>query len=112
MRARAEEFAATLASLATGLVVELRAGESAIGGGAAPTVGLPTTLIALAHTTAAAERLAATLRAGSPPVVARVADERVLIDLRTIDPADQPELGAAIAAAVRILAGATPRTAE
>ena len=111
MRVRAEAFAATLARAATGLVVELREGESAIGGGAAPTVGLPTTLIALRHATAGVDRLAAALRGGTPPVVVRVADDRVLVDLRTIDPADEADLGAAIAAAVRLAAGAAPRTA-
>ena len=64
------------------------------------------------HPTAGAERLAAALRAGAPPVVVRVADDRVLVDLRTVDPADQVELGAAIATAVRIAAGAAPRTVK
>jgi L-seryl-tRNA(Ser) seleniumtransferase len=112
LRARAEAFAETLARTATGLAVDLREGESAVGGGAAPTVGLPTTLVALAHATAGADRLATALRAGRPPVIARVADDRVLVDLRTVEPADEAELGAAIAAAARIAADTAPRTAK
>ena len=41
-------------------------------------------------------RLAAALRAGSPPVVVRVAENRLLIDLRTVDVADEPALRSAL----------------
>jgi L-seryl-tRNA(Ser) seleniumtransferase len=44
-----------------------------------------------------AATLAARLRGGTPPVVGRVADDRVLLDLRTVQPDDEPGLRAALA---------------
>jgi L-seryl-tRNA(Ser) seleniumtransferase len=44
---------------------------------------------------------AAALRAGGPPVVARVAEDRLLLDLRTVDPAEEPALLDALAAVFR-----------
>ena len=99
LRARARAFALALGEAAPGLEVEVREGESAVGGGAAPTVGVPTSLVALAHPLAGAFRLAARLREGYPPVVARVAEDRVLLDLRTVEPSDEPALLAAVRAA-------------
>ncbi|HEY7351542.1 MAG TPA: L-seryl-tRNA(Sec) selenium transferase [Terriglobales bacterium] len=65
---------------------ELIDGESLIGGGSAPSATLPTTIIALSSRTMSAETLSARLRFASPPVVARVEDGRVLLDLRTVFP--------------------------
>ena len=39
---------------------------------------------------------AATLRAGTPAVVGRIEDDRLILDLRTVDPARDEELGAAV----------------
>jgi len=55
-----------------------------IGGGAAPSAVLPTRLIALTHTDLSADELSAQLRASAPPVIARVEEGRVLLDLRTV----------------------------
>jgi len=68
------------------LRAELREGESLIGGGSAPSATLPTTLIALTCYSLSADDLAARLRAAEPPVVARVEEGRVLLDLRTVFP--------------------------
>ncbi len=57
-------------------------GESTVGGGSLPGETLPTRLLAL--TVAAPNALAARLRAENPPIVARVAAERVLFDPRTV----------------------------
>jgi L-seryl-tRNA(Ser) seleniumtransferase len=70
--------------------VELLDGESMIGGGAAPSTVLPTRLLSLTSKELPPDRLAAALRASSPPVVARVEQGRVLLDLRTVFP-DQDE---------------------
>jgi len=80
--------AAVAASLPTSFGVELIDGQSAIGGGSAPDVELPTRLIALTRSGMPADDLAARLRAGSPPIVARIQDGRVLLDLRTVAPED------------------------
>jgi L-seryl-tRNA(Ser) seleniumtransferase len=71
---------------ATGLVVELTEGDSAIGGGAAPSATLPTCLLAVSSQHVTASELAARLRAGAPAIIARVEQGRVLLDLRTVFP--------------------------
>jgi len=58
--------------------------ESAIGGGAGPTAKLKTVAIALAHQQLSAEEIERHLRSSKPPVIARIAENRVLIDLRTV----------------------------
>jgi L-seryl-tRNA(Ser) seleniumtransferase len=81
---RAERVAVKVAS--PKLQVEIVDGESVIGGGAAPSSILPTRLIALSCAGVSADELSARLRAANPPVIARVEDGRVLLDLRTVFP--------------------------
>jgi L-seryl-tRNA(Ser) seleniumtransferase len=100
MAARAQAFARALGQARPGLDVAVREGASAAGGGAAPAVDLPTTLVTLACPGRKADDLAAALRRGQPPVVARVADDRLVLDLRTVDPADEAALLRALLAAV------------
>lgn len=73
------------------LRAELTEGESLIGGGAAPSATLPTTLVAVTCHSLSADELAARLRAAEPPVLARVDEGRVLLDLRTVFP-EQDEI--------------------
>jgi len=68
------------------LVLELVDGESLIGGGAAPSASLPTCLIAVSLSHKDADEISKRLRAADPPVVARVDEGRVLLDLRTVFP--------------------------
>ncbi|HEY1270761.1 MAG TPA: L-seryl-tRNA(Sec) selenium transferase, partial [Terriglobales bacterium] len=68
------------------LSVELIDGESVIGGGAAPSAVLPTRLLAMSHKDLSADELAAHLRQAQVPIVARVEEGRVLLDLRTVFP--------------------------
>jgi len=68
------------------------AGQSAIGGGSGPNVHPPTALIALEHGTLSADDLELKLRQFLPPVIARIADGLVLIDLRTVSVHEEPEL--------------------
>jgi L-seryl-tRNA(Ser) seleniumtransferase len=81
---RAEEIVARVKSAR--LKLELLDGESVIGGGAAPSAVLATRLIALTHSHFSADELNAHLRAHTPPVIARVEEGRVLLDLRTVFP--------------------------
>lgn len=67
-------------------------GESAVGGGSGPNVHPPTALIALKHDRLTADEIAQTLRSSSPPVIARIADGLVLLDLRTVSPDEEPVL--------------------
>ena len=87
--ARAQALAAALAS--EGWRVELRPGESVAGGGSTPGQTLPTTLVAITDPARSAAELERRLRAGSPPVIARVEEDRLLIDLRTVFP-EQDEM--------------------
>ncbi|HEX4823492.1 MAG TPA: L-seryl-tRNA(Sec) selenium transferase [Candidatus Polarisedimenticolaceae bacterium] len=59
-------------------------GVSRPGGGSSPVGEIPTVLLAIEHASPA--KLEAALRRGDPPVIARVADDRVLLDLRTVLP--------------------------
>jgi L-seryl-tRNA(Ser) seleniumtransferase len=72
------------------LRVRVEAGESVIGGGSTPDRSLPTYLIVIEDEDAAAEERR--LRANNPPVIARIERERVVIDLRTVLPEEEPAL--------------------
>ena len=74
------------------LKLELRDGESVIGGGAAPSAVLPTRLIALTHADLSADEINARLRAHVPSIIARVEEGRVLLDLRTVFPEQDANL--------------------
>jgi L-seryl-tRNA(Ser) seleniumtransferase len=73
------------------------AGESAVGGGSFPGAALPTSLVALTPGALGADALALRLRLSRPPVVARVADGRVMLDARTLADADLPVIAAVLA---------------
>ncbi len=87
IRRRAERVAAAVPG------AEVVAGESVIGGGSTPEQTLPTWLVALAGNVVETE---AALRRNNPPVIARIADERLLIDLRTVFPDEEEALVAAL----------------
>jgi len=89
--ARAHRVIGMLAD-ATGIRADAIDGFSTIGGGSAPGSSLPTTLIAVEAAGASAAALEARLRAGDPAVVARIQDDRVVLDLRTVDEAEEETL--------------------
>ena len=80
------------------LSLKLVAGFSTSGGGALPTLRLPSPQIALTSSEMSAEQLEAALRAAPVPVVGRIAKGVLLLDTRTILDDDIPYLLAAIAA--------------
>ena len=82
VRACAVALAETLQ--ARGWTTSVIDGESAIGGGSAPGVTVPTALVQLAWTGWSADRLEAWLRALDTPVIARIQHETVVLDLRTV----------------------------
>jgi L-seryl-tRNA(Ser) seleniumtransferase len=92
---RAEALAARVA--APKLTVEIVDGESILGGGAAPSSVLPTRVLALTCEGLSADELASRLRGSEPPIIARVEDGRVLLDLRTVFPEQDEALGDALA---------------
>ncbi len=93
---RAEAVAAAASSSA--VTVEIIPGESVIGGGAAPSAVLPTRLLAVTSTGLSADEMSARLRTSQPPVIARVEEGRVLLDLRTVFPEQDEKVIAAIRA--------------
>ena len=96
--ARAGRMAAALPS---GLGVEVVDGHSTIGGGSAPGSALPTRLIALHHPRVTCDTLAAALRSRRPPVIARIQDDRVVFDLRTVAADDDEQILEALIAIAR-----------
>jgi L-seryl-tRNA(Ser) seleniumtransferase len=84
-----------------GITAEVVACRSAIGGGSTPGETLASSAIALDD--AAPDRLAAALRRGDPPIIGRIANGRLLLDLRTVLP-EQDALLPELIAAARILA--------
>jgi len=82
--ARAEAIAKQVQN--TELAAQVIDGQSVIGGGAAPSSALPTRLLALTAASRSADSLMAHLRSQDPPIIARVQDGNVLIDLRTVFP--------------------------
>ena len=93
---RAEAVAAKVRS--SRLKVEIIDGESVIGGGAAPSAVLPTRLLAVTREGLSADEISARLRASEPPVIARVEEGRVLLDLRTVFPEQDENVIAALQA--------------
>jgi L-seryl-tRNA(Ser) seleniumtransferase len=83
---------------ARGIPAETVPATSQVGGGALPEAGLPSTALALRYPRGAAT-LERALRTGAPPVIARIQDERVLLDLRTVPDALDAALVDAVAAA-------------
>jgi L-seryl-tRNA(Ser) seleniumtransferase len=68
------------------LRAEAIAVESVVGGGTAPNTTLASYAVALVHESISADDLLKGLRKADPPVIARIMDERVILDLRTVPP--------------------------
>jgi L-seryl-tRNA(Ser) seleniumtransferase len=97
INARAEEF---VASLNRAIKVQIVEGLSAIGGGAAPTLQPETVLMAVEIAGLSADELEEKLRLGKIPVIARIENDRVVIDLRTVSDSDLGYLAAVLHAAI------------
>ncbi len=104
IRARSEAMAGRLAGLmGTGPRLETRVeeGVSRVGGGAAPMEDISTFLLALKPRDITAEAYEAALRRGRPPVVARVREGWLLLDLRTVLEDQEEALAEALLAALK-----------
>src|SRR5262249_36223546 len=82
-------------------------GNSVIGGGAAPSAVLPTRLVALTAENLGADELATRLRTAEHPVIARIEEGRVLLDLRTVFP-EQDEVLAEVVNSITGPPASTP----
>lgn len=76
---------------------EITEGASAIGGGAAPTTHPRTALFTLTHTQWSADALEEALRHAQPPIITRISEGKVLLDLRTVAEDEEAELLEALA---------------
>lgn len=91
MRARPEEIMQRCQQIAgqagTGLLaIEVVPVESLVGGGTAPKATLPSCALALRHASLGAEALSSALRSMQPPIVGRISEDAVFLDLRTVHP--------------------------
>jgi L-seryl-tRNA(Ser) seleniumtransferase len=103
---RAENFVRELRQLlptAAESQIEIADGFSLAGGGTTPDQSLPSKIICIASTRYPAAKLEQRLRrpATGASVIARVEEDRVLLDLRTVFPEQEPQLAATLAAALR-----------
>jgi L-seryl-tRNA(Ser) seleniumtransferase len=95
LQARATALVNTLR--ARGLTAEVVSSEASVGGGAFPTTRIASRAVALSGN---AERLESALRRGEPPVIGRIEENRILLDLRSVLPGEDDALAAAIAKAL------------
>ena len=89
---RARNLVQHVAEGTSGLKATVVSGHSAVGGGSGPNVHPPTSLVALTHDQLTANEIESKLRAASPPIISRIADNRVLLDLRTVDICEESAL--------------------
>ena len=96
IRPRAEALASAIGAV-RGWQATLVEGVSAIGGGSAPGVELPTWLVAIARDGLTADALEERLRRLTPPVIARIERDIVVLDPRTILPGQDLALASSLA---------------
>jgi L-seryl-tRNA(Ser) seleniumtransferase len=96
LQRRARRWARNLGGL--GLQAKVIPGRSTVGGGSLPGETLPTRLVAL--DVDSPDAVSANLRAGEPPVIARIEDGRLVLDPRTVLPEQEAALLRLIAEAI------------
>ena len=99
LRNRAERLAPQISAtgVCTAAVIE---DEAYLGGGSVPAQAIPTICLALTSSSQTAAQLAAALRAGTPAVMGRIQENRLLLDLRSV----APKFDVALVEAVQALA--------
>ena len=96
---RARSFSQSVERATGGRIrAALEEGESVIGGGSAPEVKLPTVLVAIEDSESSASSIEDRLRGYRVPIIARTERDRVMIDLRTVEPDEEAILLDALAA--------------
>jgi len=95
IEARAHVLAARLSEC--GWRVAMMSGSSAVGGGSAPRLSLPTVLLSIARDDESPDHTERWLRSLDPPVIARIEHDRVVLDLRTVLPEDDDTLSTILA---------------
>ncbi len=88
---RAHDFVRRARSI-SGLSLNLMDGQSVVGGGSAPETHLPTTMIGVRSEQAAPDEIEKMLRNNLPPVIVRIVEDQIALDLRTVTPEEEEEL--------------------
>ncbi|MFN8008054.1 MAG: L-seryl-tRNA(Sec) selenium transferase [Terriglobia bacterium] len=101
LQKRGEVILGYLGSKGTDWKIEIVDGVSRIGGGSAPEAELATKLIAIRSSCHSTDQLESELRQANPPVIARVEDDQLILDLRTVFPEEDQELAAALTCLVQ-----------
>ncbi|ABF43521.1 L-seryl-tRNA(Sec) selenium transferase [Candidatus Koribacter versatilis Ellin345] len=96
IRKRADALARELTKQSSRLAVTVTEARTAIGGGSAPGATIPTFVLAVTFDGFSAHQLADALRRAETPIIVRVEDERVMLDLRTVFPEQDAQLLAAL----------------
>ena len=78
-----------------GYCAVVREGDSVMGGGSTPGQALPTSLVAVTHARHSAPELEEMLRRHKPPIIARVEENALLLDLRTVFEDQEDEIARA-----------------
>lgn len=101
LMSRSEGFAARIAERTGGLLrIGLKEGTFAVGGGSAPGAFPESILVTLSSTSLSPNRMESSLRRSKPPVIARIEDETLVLDLRTVFEDEEDELLDALASLV------------
>jgi L-seryl-tRNA(Ser) seleniumtransferase len=105
LQQRAENFLRCVRSLfpSADAEVEIADGFSLAGGGSTPDQSLPSKIIRVSSLKYAAAKLEQRLRrpTNGVSVIARVEEDRIILDLRTVFPEQEPQLATSLAAALR-----------
>lgn len=78
------------------LKLQLLEGNSVVGGGSAPDAALPTKLISVTSASLSATEVEERLRQAVPPIIARIEEDKLLLDLRTVSRTEEKELVGAL----------------
>lgn len=92
MKSQAEEVKTRMAAQQPGWDLSVSKEVSYLGGGSLPETEMPSFAVRIKATGMSADRLALALRRAPTPVIPRVADGRVLLDMRTVFPDDIPDI--------------------
>jgi len=98
---RAEALAGALRSALPDLGVSVEDESSEVGGGALPLQALPTRVLTLRPARGTATELEGRLRRARPPVLVRIKEDRILLDLRTVTESEEAALLRALLGALR-----------
>jgi len=85
------------------LALSIAEDRAQVGGGALPTVELPSAGLSAGRTAAEARRLDEALRSGKPPVLGRLVEDRLFLDCRTVLRSQVPTLAQALVRAAALL---------